>query len=62
MGIGYAACVGVEIDDASERGDAAQVMLKGRLGAALHRLLIPTCRTSPSKRSCAACRARRTRR
>ena len=28
---------GVEIDDAGERGDAAQVMLKGRLGAALHR-------------------------
>jgi type I restriction enzyme R subunit len=29
---------GVEIDDAGERGDAAQVILKGRLGAALHRL------------------------
>ena len=29
---------GVEIDDAGERGDAAEVVLKGRLGAALHRL------------------------
>ena len=29
---------GVEIDDAGERSDAAQVLLKGRLGAALHRL------------------------
>ena len=29
---------GVEIDDAGERGDASQVTLKGRLGAALHRL------------------------
>ena len=27
-----------EIDDAGERGDASQVMLKGRLAAALHRL------------------------
>lgn len=29
---------GVEIDDSGERSNAAQVMLKGRLGAALHRL------------------------
>ena len=29
---------GVEIDDAGERGDPSQVMLKGRLAAALHRL------------------------
>jgi len=29
---------GVEIDDAGERGDATQVLLKGRLGAVLHRL------------------------
>lgn len=36
--IGGATKRGVEIDDAGERGDGAQVMLKGRLGAALHRL------------------------
>jgi len=36
--IGAATKRGVETDDAGERGDAAQVMLKGRLGAALHRL------------------------
>src|SRR5687767_6533029 len=36
--VGIAVLRGVEIDDAGERGDAAQVMLKGRLGAALHRL------------------------
>ncbi len=35
---GIAVVRGVEIDDAGERGDAAQVLLKGRLGAALHRL------------------------
>ena len=29
---------GVEIDDAGERGGATEVVLKGRLGAALHRL------------------------
>ena len=29
---------GVEIDDAGERGGAAEVMLKGQLCAALHRL------------------------
>ena len=29
---------GVEIDDAGERGGAGEVLLKGRLGAALHRL------------------------
>jgi len=29
---------GVEIDDAGERGSASEVFLKGRLGAALHRL------------------------
>jgi type I restriction enzyme R subunit len=29
---------GVEIDDADERGDASEVVLKGRLGSALHRL------------------------
>ncbi|MGD9583091.1 MAG: type I restriction endonuclease subunit R [Lysobacterales bacterium] len=29
---------GVEIDDAGERGGASEVVLKGRLGAALHRL------------------------
>jgi type I restriction enzyme, R subunit len=29
---------GVEIDDAGERGDATEIVLKGRLGAALHRL------------------------
>ena len=29
---------GVEIDDAGERSSAAQVLLKGRLGTALHRL------------------------
>jgi len=29
---------GVEIDDAGERGSAAEVLLTGRLGAALHRL------------------------
>ncbi len=29
---------GVEIDDAGERGSAAEVVLQGRLGAALHRL------------------------
>lgn len=29
---------GIEIDDAGERGDATQVALTGRLGAALHRL------------------------
>ena len=29
---------GVEIDDAGERGDATEVVLKGRLSAALHRL------------------------
>ena len=36
--IGAAIKRGVEIDDAGERGDAAQVLLKGRLGTALHRL------------------------
>ena len=36
--IGVATKRGVEIDDAGERGDASQVMLKGRLAAALHRL------------------------
>ena len=36
--IGAATKRGVEIDDAGERGDASQVMLKGRLAAALHRL------------------------
>ena len=36
--IGAATKRGVEIDDAGERGDAEQVTLKGRLGAALHRL------------------------
>ena len=36
--IGAATKCGVEIDDAGERGDASQVMLKGRLAAALHRL------------------------
>ena len=29
---------GVEIDDAGERSSAAEVLLKGRLSAALHRL------------------------
>lgn len=36
--IGAAVRRSVEIDDAGERGDSSQVMLKGRLGAALHRL------------------------
>ena len=36
--IGAATKCGVEIDDAGERGDASQLMLKGRLAAALHRL------------------------
>ncbi|MBK9166389.1 MAG: type I restriction endonuclease subunit R, partial [Bryobacterales bacterium] len=36
--IGAATKRGVEIDDAGERGSAAEVVLKGRLGAALHRL------------------------
>ena len=36
--IGVTTKRGVEIDDAGERGDASQVMLKGRLAAALHRL------------------------
>ena len=36
--IGAATKRGVEIDDAGGRGDASQVMLKGRLAAALHRL------------------------
>ncbi len=36
--IGAATKRGVEIDDAGERGDASQVMLKGRLASALHRL------------------------
>jgi type I restriction enzyme R subunit len=36
--IGAAIKRGVEIDDAGERGDASEVMLKGRLSAALHRL------------------------
>lgn len=35
--IGASTKRGVEIDDAGERADAAQVILKGRLGAALHR-------------------------
>ena len=36
--IGAATKRGVEIDDAGERGNASQVILKGRLAAALHRL------------------------
>ena len=36
--IGAATKRGVEIDDAGGRGDASQIMLKGRLAAALHRL------------------------
>ncbi len=36
--IGAAIKRGAEIDDAGERGDAAQVILKGRLSTALHRL------------------------
>ncbi|MFQ3789537.1 type I restriction endonuclease subunit R [Halomonas sp. A29] len=36
--IGTATKCGVEIDDAGERGGPTGVMLKGRLGAALHRL------------------------
>ena len=52
---------GIEIDDAGERGGATEVMLTGRLSTALHRLN-PACRTTPSRRSCASCRARRTRR
>jgi type I restriction enzyme R subunit len=36
--IGAAIKRGVEIDDAGERGDATEVLIKGRLGAALHRL------------------------
>ena len=36
--IGAATKRGVEIDDAGERGDASQAMLKGRLAGALHRL------------------------
>ena len=36
--IGAATKCGVESDDAGERGDAFQVMLKGRHAAALHRL------------------------
>ena len=35
---GVAVTCSAEIDDAGERGDASQVMLKGRLAAALHRL------------------------
>ncbi len=38
VGIGWAVLAGVEIDDAGERADASEVTLKGRLGAALHRL------------------------
>lgn len=36
--LNYAVKRGIEIDDASERADAAQFMLNGRLMAALHRL------------------------
>ena len=36
--IGVATKRGVEIDDAGERGGPTEVVLKGRLGAALHRL------------------------
>jgi type I restriction enzyme, R subunit len=36
--IGAAIKRGVEIDDAGERGGATEILLKGRLGAALHRL------------------------
>ena len=36
--IGAAIKRGVEIDDAGERGGATEVMLKGRLSAAVHRL------------------------
>ena len=36
--IGASTKRGVEIDDAGERSDAAQCLLQGRLGAALHRL------------------------
>ena len=36
--IGAATKRGVEIDDAGERGGATEVVLIGRLGAALHRL------------------------
>jgi type I restriction enzyme R subunit len=36
--IGAAIKRGIEIDDAGERGGASEVLLKGRLGAALHRL------------------------
>lgn len=36
--IGAATKRGVEVDDVGERGDATQVALAGRLGAALHRL------------------------
>jgi type I restriction enzyme R subunit len=36
--IGAATKRGVEIDDAGERGGPTEVVLKGRLGAALHRL------------------------
>jgi len=36
--IGAAAKRGVEIDDAGERGGASEVVLRGRLAAALHRL------------------------
>ena len=35
---GVAVKCGAEIDDAGERGDVSEVMLKGRLAAALHRL------------------------
>ena len=36
--VGFGVKRGVEIDDAGERGGAADVLLKGRLGSALHRL------------------------
>ena len=36
--IGGASKRGVEVDDSGERGDATEVVLKGRLSAALHRL------------------------
>ena len=36
--IGAASKRGVEVDDSGERGDATEVVLKGRLSAALHRL------------------------
>ena len=36
--IGAASKRGIEVDDSGERGDATEVVLKGRLSAALHRL------------------------